>query len=45
MGVPDCALGAVKADPALLPGVNISGGQVHCAAVAEALGLKSTPYP
>jgi alanine dehydrogenase len=35
---------AVAADPSLLPGVNVSEGKIHYAAVAEALDLEYTPY-
>lgn len=36
-------LPAAKDDPSLAPGINISGGKLHCKAVAEALDLPYTP--
>jgi alanine dehydrogenase len=35
--------GAVRADPALAPGVNVTGGSVVCQPVAEAHGITYTP--
>lgn len=36
-------VGAVQADAALLPGINVMGGKLHCKAVAEALDLPYEP--